>query len=195
MKNALLLLSVWVGIIVAAYAVVYWDQGIEQPLPISVLEPAGSTYVDPNGRFSLVVPSAWDLEEMDTLVLLTDPRGEIEVTVFSVEQEVPEAALLLALGIVGSDEASGAVAVEEIPAVGTTERAVKVTGPANGDEASYGLAYLYEGETIVLLVRGNGKALENRAEDLELIEAGIMVPAAAAEETAPVEEAAPVVEL
>jgi hypothetical protein len=79
--------------------------------------------------------------------------------------------------------------------VGTTERAVKVTGPANGDEASYGLAYLYEGETIVLLVRGNGKALENRAEDLELIEAGIMVPAAAAEETAPVEEAAPVVEL
>ena len=33
MKNALLLLSVWVGIIVAAYAMVYWDRGIEQPLP------------------------------------------------------------------------------------------------------------------------------------------------------------------
>ena len=195
MKNALLLLSVWVGIIVAAYAMVYWDPGIEPPLPISVLEPAGTTYVDPNGRFSLVVPSAWDLEEVGTLVLLTDPSGEIEVTIFSVEQEVPEAALLLARGSVGSDETSGAIAVAEIPPVGATERAVRITGPANDDEASYGLAYLYEGETIVLLVRGDEKALEDRAEDLDRIEAGITVPAAAGEETAPVEEAAPVVEL
>lgn len=195
MKNALLLLSVWVGIIVAAYAMVYWDPGIEQPLPISVLEPADSTYVDPNGRFSLVVPSAWDLEEMETLVLLTDPSGEIEVTIFSVEQEIPEAALLLALGIIDADPASEAVAVEEISPAGATERAVKIAGPADEDETSYGLAYLYEGESIVLLVRGDKKALENRTEDLGRIEAGIAIPAAAGEETTPVEEAEPVVEL
>ncbi len=195
MKNALFLLSAWVAIIIAAYAMVYWDQGIEPPLPISVLEPAGTTYVDPNDRFSLVVPSAWELEEVGTLVLLTDPSGKIEVTIFSVEQEVPEAALLLALGIVGSDETSGAIAVAEIPPAGATERAVKITGPANGDEASYGLAYLYEGETIVLLVRGDEQALANRAEDLDRIESGIAVPAAAVEETIPVEEAAPIVEL
>ena len=195
MKNALLLLSVWVGIIVAAYAMVYWDRGIEQPLPISVLEPAGTTYVDPNGRFSLVVPAAWDLEEMGTLVLLTDPSGAIEVTIFSVEQEVPEAALLLALGIIDADPASEAMAVEEISPAGATERAVKIWGPADGDETSYGLAYLYEGESTVLLVRGDGKALESRAEDLAFIEAGIRVPAAADEVTTPAEEVEPLVEL
>ncbi len=195
MKNALLLLSIWVGIIVAAYAMVYWDRGIEQPLPISVFEPADSTYVDPNGRFSLVVPSAWDLEEMETFVLLTDPSGEIEVRIFSVEQEIPEAALLLALGIIDADPASEAVAVEEISPVGAAERAVKISGPADEDETSYGLAYLYEGESVVLLVRGDEKALEHRAEDLGRIEAGIAIPAAAGEETTPVKEAAPVVEL
>jgi len=195
MKNALLLLSLWVGIIVAAYAMVYWDRGIEPPLPISMLEPAGSTYADPDGRFSLAVPSTWSLEETETLVLLTDPSGKIEVTAFTVEESIPEAALLVALGIVDADPASEAVAVEEIPAVGASERAVKIAVPASGNEVSYGLAYLHNGESIVFLVRGDGKALETRAEDLEFIEAGIMVPAAAGEETSPAEEASPVVEL
>jgi hypothetical protein len=195
MKNALLLLSVWVGIIVAAYAMVYWDRGIEQPLPMSVLEPAHSTYVDPGGRFSLVVPSTWDLEETETLVRLTDPSGKIEVTAFTVEESIPEAALLLALGILDADPASETVAVEEIRPAGASERAVKIAVPVSGDEVSYGLAYLHNGESIVFLVRGDGKALEDRAEDLELIEAEIMVPAVTGEETKPAEEAAPVVEL
>ena len=195
MKNALLLLSVWVGIIVAAYAMVYWDRGIEQPLPISVLEPADSTYVDPGGRFSLVVPSTWDLEETETLVRLTDPSGKIEVTAFTVEESIPEAALLLALGILDADPASETVAVEEIRPAGASERAVKIAVPVSGDEVSYGLAYLHNGESIVFLVRGDGKALEDRAEDLELIEAEIMVPAVTGEETKLAEEAAPVVEL
>lgn len=195
MKNALLLLSVWVGIIVAAYAMVYWDRGIEQPLPISALEPADSTYVDPDGRFSLVVPSAWDLEETETLVRLTDPSGKIEVTAFAVEESIPEAALLFALGIIDADPASDTVAVEGIPPAGASERAVKIAVPASGNEVSYGLAYLYDGESVVFLVRGDGKALEDRVQDLELIETGIMVPAVTGEETKLVEEAAPVVEL
>ena len=195
MKNALLLLSMWVGIIVAAYVMVYWDGGIEQPLPMSVLEPAGSTYVEPNGRFSLAVPLTWDVEETGTSVLLTDPSDEIEVTVSAVEESVPESALLVALGIVGVDGPSEAIAVEEIPPVGASERAVRVARPSADGSARYGLAYLYEGETIVLLVRGGDEALRERAADLELIEAGIAVPAAAVEETEAAGEIEPVVEL
>ncbi len=195
MKNALLLLSIWLGIIVAAYAMVYWDWGIEQPLPISVLEPASSTYVEPNGRFSLAVPLAWDVEETGTSVLLTDPSDEIEVTVFTVEESVPESALLVVLGIVGADGPSEEIAVEEIPPAGASERAVRIAGPLEDEVSSYGLAYLYEGETVVLLVRGGEEALQDRAADLELIEAGITVPAAAVEETGGAEEAEPVVEL
>ncbi len=195
MKNALLLVSIWVGIILVAYAMVYWDWGIEQPLPISVLEPASSTYVDPNGRFSLAVPLAWDVEETETSVLLTDPSDEIEVTVSVVEETVPESALLVALGIVGVDGAPEEFAVEEISPVGASERAVRIALPSADGSARYGLAYLYEGETVVLLVRGGEEALRDRAADLELIEAGIAVPAAAVEETGGAGEAEPVVEL
>jgi len=195
MKNAVFLLSIWVGILLVAYAMVYWDRGVEPPLPISVLEPASSTYVDPSGRFSLAVPSTWDVEETGTSVLLTDPSGEIEVEAFAVEEPVPESALLVALGIAGGDEPSEAIAVEEIPPVGASERAVRMAGPPVDGGTSYGLAYLYEGETIVLLVRGSDEALRDRAADVGLIEAGIAVPASAVEETVPVEDAAPVVGL
>ncbi len=195
MKNALLLLSIWVGIIITAYVMVYWDRGIEQPLPISVLEPASSTYVEPNGWFSLAVPSTWDVEETGTSVLLTDPSDEIEVTVSAVEESVPESALLAALGIAGADGPSEAIAVEEIPPVGASERAVRIARPSADGETRYGLAFLYEGETIVLLVRGDDEALRDRAADLELIEAGITVPAASVEETEGAGDVEPVVEL
>jgi hypothetical protein len=195
MKNAVFLLSVWVGIIVAAYAMVYWDWGIEPPLPISLVEPVESRYADPNGRFGLVFPSTWDLEVAEALVLLTDPSGQIEVTVSSVEEPVPEAALLLALGITDAEPGSEPVAVEGVSPPGAAERAVKIIGPADDGEASYGVGYLYEGRTIVLLVRGSGKALEDRFAELGRIEAGIAIPAVVSQDTVPVEDLAPVVEL
>ena len=192
MKNAVFLLSVWVGIIVAAYAMVYWDPGIEPPLPISVVEPAESRYAEPDGRFGLVFPSSWELEETETSVLLSDPSAKIEVRVSSVEQLVPEAALLLALGIVEAEPGSAPVAVEEVAPPGAAERAVKITGPATDGNASYGFAYLYEEGTILLLVRGDEAALEDRAADLDRIESGILIPAP---ETRPIEEPPPAVEL
>jgi hypothetical protein len=195
MKNALFLLSIWVGIIVAAYALVYWDQGIEQPLPISISEQSAIAYVDPSGRFSLAVPPAWDIDESETFVVLTDPSDEIEVTVFSVEQPVPEAALLVALGITDSVSPDEAVTVEELSPSGEAERAVRIAGPAEEGKIRYGLAYLYQGESIVVLVRGSVTALRERSGDLDLIETGIRIPAAIDEESAPIQEEAPVVEL
>ena len=195
MKNALLLLSIWVGIIVFAYVVVFWDQAVEPSLPISVPESTSYAYVDPDGVFGLAVPSAWAIEETKTSVLLTDPLGEIEVTAFAVEEPIPETALLVALGLVGPDGASEAIGAEELPLVGASERGIRITGPTCEGEASYGLAYLYEGQSIVLLVRGDEGALEDRREELDLIEAGITVPASVDAETGPVEEPVPVVEL
>jgi len=195
MKNALFLLSIWVGIIVVAYAVVFWDQGIERALPISVLEPESYAYVDPAGVFGLAVPSAWGVEETETFVLLTDPSGEVEVSVFTAEESVPETALLVALGIAGADGESEAVAAEEVEPVGASERAVRIAGPLSEGEASYGLAYLYEGQSVILLVRGAEESLRSRRDDLGLIEGGITVPAPADTQAAPLEERAPVVEL
>jgi len=196
MKNALFLLTIWVGIIVAAYAMVYWDRGIEPPLPISILASSDLRYADPGGRFSLAYPATWDLEEAEAFVHLTDPLAKIDVTVFAVEESVPETALLHALGILDSEEEDrGLLAVEEIPAPGEAERAVRIAGPVDGGLASYGLAYLYGEETIVVLVRGEETAIGARGSELDRIESGLRIPAAAAGETAPNGEAATVVEL
>ncbi len=193
MKNAVFLASIWVAIIIVAYAMVYWDRGIEQPLPISILEPSSVAYVDPDGRFGLEVPKGWDLEETETVVVLTDPAATVEVTVGVVEEPIPETALLVALGIVGSDETGGLV--EELPAAGASERAVRMTGPAIDARESYGLAYLYEGTTVILIVRGSADGLALRADDLALIETGVTVPAPAGDEAMPAEEGEPAVAL
>jgi len=191
MRNALLLLSIWVGIIFAAYAMVYWDGGTEPPLSIDVLDPPDAVYADDEGRFSLSYPAMWTLIAEDGTVTLGDPYRTIEVTIFSTEAEVPEAALLSALGVVGSDE-QGSFEVEEIDA-GGADRAVRIEA-SQGAEADYGLAYLYGGETVVVLVRGDAEEIDARAAVLERIEAGISVPAAAAP-APPVEATPAVVEL
>jgi hypothetical protein len=191
MRNALLLLSIWVGIIFAAYAMVYWDGGTEPPLSIEVLDPPDAVYADDEGRFSLSYPAMWTLIAEDGTVTLGDPHRTIEVSIFSVEAEVPEAALLSALGLVGSDE-QGSFEVEEID-TGGAERAVRIEA-AEGAEGGYGLAYLNGGETVVVLVRGDAEEIDARAAVLERIEAGISVPAAAAP-VPPVEATPAVVEL
>ncbi len=194
MKNALLLLSIWVGIIIAAYGLVYWDRGIEQPLPISILESSDSTYADPGGRFSLVYPSAWALEVTEASVFLTDPRGSVEISIFAAEEPVPESALLHAMGLIDAEAEHGSLAVEAIPA-GASERAVRIAGPTDAGDVRYGLAYLYEGESIVVLVRGDESAIEARRASLDRIESAIAVPAAQVPEDVPLGDVEPVVQL
>jgi hypothetical protein len=192
MRNALLLLSIWVGIIFAAYLMVYWDAGSEPPLSMQVLEPPDAVHVDAEGRFSLIYPPTWTLIAEDGTVTLGDPYRTVEVEISEAEEAVPEAALLAALGLVGSDE-QGSFDVEETDA-GGAERAVRIAAPAEEGDAEYGLAFLYEGKTILMLVRGSADAIAARTSALRRIESGISVPAAPAVEV-PVEEAAPVVEL
>jgi len=195
MRNALLLLSVWVGIILATYAMVYWDAGVESPVQGAALAPGPITYTDPDGRFSLIVPPGWSVERSEGRAMLTDPSEAVAVSVFATDEEIPETALLSALGMVGDDCPAGDNPVRDIAPAGASERAVRIAGPRSGDEASYGLGYLYEGETLVVLVRGSEDAIERVADDLTRIEESLEIPAAPVEEAAPAEEPAPLVEL
>ena len=78
MKNALILTGVWLGILVTAYAIVFWDQGIDRPLPISVLEQQIQTvepeYVHPDGLFSVSIPMGWQMAEDMAIARMTDPN-------------------------------------------------------------------------------------------------------------------------
>ncbi len=193
MKNALLLLTIWLGILFAAYMMVYWDGGAESPIPTLLPEPTDAVYIDSAGRFGLVFPSTWTIDETDSSVLLSGPDGRIEIEITSVDEPVPEAALLDALGIIEADEKPDALAVEEIETSADVVRGVRLAAATREEKAGYGLAYLLESETLLVLVSGDEQALEARAEELKKIEAGIVIPAS--EMAAPEPAIDPVVEL
>jgi CubicO group peptidase (beta-lactamase class C family) len=49
--------------------------------------PADNVYVDPDGRFSIPVPTNWTVDVEDGLVVLTDPEGDFTTTVAVVEAD------------------------------------------------------------------------------------------------------------
>ena len=192
MKNALFLLSIWVGIILAAYAMVYWDPGVEPPTVTEALQLPDAVYVDGDGRFSFSYPPTWTLVAQDGTVTLSDLHRDVEVTIYATDEPIPETVLLDALGLAGADRGTPPFEVEEAPVAGASERAVRI---APTDGSGYGLGYLYEGGTVVFLVRGDSEAVEDRAAALARIESGFAVPAEEEEEETPAESTAPVVEL
>ncbi len=90
MRNALILTGVWLGILVTAYAIVFWDQGIDRPLPISILEEQAasmpSEFVHPEGLYSLPIPMGWQVAEDTGDVELLDPNELVTVVVMALEE-------------------------------------------------------------------------------------------------------------
>jgi len=78
MKNAMLLLGIWVGIILAAYGMVYWGGAPATSADTLTRE---LLYVDEEGTFQVPVPIGWWTEETDNGVVLHDPLQEITVRV------------------------------------------------------------------------------------------------------------------
>ena len=76
MKNAMLLLGIWVGIILTAYGLVYWggDVGTSADALMSA-----SLYVDANGAFEVPVPVGWWVDETESGAVLHGPLQEITV--------------------------------------------------------------------------------------------------------------------
>jgi len=175
MKNALLLTTIWVAILLTAYAIVYWDQGIDEPFPISVLdEEAEASYVDPDGSFSLTLPLGWDVEPGDVAVELVSPDENLGGWIVSMESDDLEAAVDVAWEMVDPAFDASLLAIEPIE----PEQAVRAV--YDGEEAGetiYGIALGADGLVVVMLVRGRAEVAEAYADDLEEVLEGLAVPA------------------
>ena len=179
MKNALLLTTIWVGILFAAYAIVYWDQGIDEPFPISVLDQeTEASYVDPEGFFSLTVPLGWDVAEGEAVVELVSPDDDLGGWVVAIESNDLEAALDAAWELADSDFAGEPVSIEALELEDGADGAViAVYGGEETSETIYGVAQSSESHAVVLLVRGSSEIAETYAEDLDAILRDLTVPA------------------
>ena len=181
MRNALILTGIWLGILVTAYALVFWDQGIDRPLPISVLkeqvQSAEPEYIHPDRLFSVPIPMGWLVIEEAEYVQMTDPNESISVWVVAVdtldlESSLDEALTLLDLG------PEFVMTSAAVPADAWTGEDVGVIYQRESEDDVVSVrARRPQDWTVVMLARGPEGALDALSENIEWIWSELGIPA------------------
>ncbi len=193
MRNAMILLGLWVGIILTAYSLVYIDgNGGPTPSQLALVERlAERTYVDPDGRFQFEAPPGWRVEETYDGVHLVDPVERIEAWIVVVGDIGVARAVEIGCEIASPCPGKEFVGFDELPPPGFAERKVRITYEAEDEQTLlYGVGFVLLRETIVLVVQGNRGVCEQRIGELMTIEESLTIPTGAPEpeaDSAPVE--------
>lgn len=178
MKNAMILLGLWIGIILAAYSIAYVDSGGPTPVELSSLARiANRTYVDPSGRFELVVPIGWRTAQEGNLLHLTDPLEKVDAWIVPVDDMAAVRAIETAWERAAPCFEKEFGSFSEMTPVEPEIRKVRIDYRAASDLLASGAAHVVRGGTIVLLVRGDLATCQGReADDLEGLEETLTVP-------------------
>ena len=177
MRNAMILLGLWVGIILTAYAVVFTGTDEPTPAQLALLERvADRTVVDVERRFQFQVPPGWRVTQMEDGVRLIDPLDQMKVWVVVVDDMAAPRAIRIACEWMAPCEGEGLESFQELPPPAFAERKVRITYTTDSDIVVYGSGFVRIGETVVLLVRADRDAYEARRESLDSIEQTLTVP-------------------
>ena len=133
-------------------------------------------YSDPQGRFTVPIPTNWTATTRDGYALLTSPDEEIEVAIVVVPDPNLEAGVAQAWTIVDPELDTPVSKVTEVPPYGGLERVISVeyeTGESDVVMAALGL--LSEGNTYALLFRGDLIAVSQRSAQLSIIQTGFRI--------------------
>jgi len=138
-------------------------------------------YEDPNGLFSIPIPTNWTAEPGDGYGILTSPEGGITVYVLTVESDDIEEAVAAAWAIV--DPAFDLEPDEVIEAPPTSaqegaEKAFTITYDT-GDEDEVILAggWVYQGIVYIEVIKADLVALQQRISQLQIIDTGFTINA------------------
>ncbi len=182
MRNALILTGLWLGILVTAYAIVFWGNGIERPLPISMLEEQGvaaaeSTYTQPDGLFSVSIPMGWQMLQDAEYLEMEDPNGAVVVWVTTEASSTLADALAGALTLAGVGP-EFSVSPFDLPAEPWNGDTVAVTYRNDGnDEVVSARVQRVQDQTVVMLAQGPEKAVDALTDNLDWIWSSLAIPA------------------
>ena len=186
MRNALILTGMWLGILVTAYAIVFWDQGIERPLPISILEQqaelAAPDFVHSGGVFSMSVPMGWDMDKvLGVYVHMTDPNAIITVWIIATEEMDLDGTLAVAFSLldVGDDASEfNMVSSVSLPLDMWFGDDVSMTYQEDGGDDVVSIRARRPNEwTVMMVARGARRDIEALTENLEWIWSELAIPA------------------
>ncbi len=171
MKNAALLVGIWLGIILFAYSVVY----LQADGPTRVTIAGDAETIDEQNGFSLPLPLGWSLRAIDGAAELTAPISGIEAWALSVPVSTVEGALAAAWEVLDPCSSCQRPAILETTPL-SDGRDGAILGLAPDVDGRTGRAVvLLQGESarVLLLRLGAGISLPERVDaDLARIEAG-----------------------
>jgi CubicO group peptidase (beta-lactamase class C family) len=149
----------------------------EEANPASAPASDEALYSDPDGRYTVPIPTNWTAESAGGYVALSSPQEQIQVFILVLPGDDLEAAVAEAWTTVDSSFALEPSQVLELPAGGGIERAVSVDYDTGSppSEIVAAIAQLHEGQIYVLLFRGELGAVQQRAAQLGIIQSGFTI--------------------
>lgn len=185
MKNALILTGVWLGILVTAYAIVFWDQGMDRPLPISVLEHQAELsepdFVHPDELFSVSAPMGWHVENGVDIARMTDPNEDVTVQIVFTQSSVLDDVLDEVFTLAGVGDDYSRIASVSLPMGEWLGNDVSVTYRSeSADDVIFIRVQRPEDWTLALIAQGKEQMLDVLSDNLEWIWSEVEIPAATA---------------
>lgn len=142
------------------------------------LQDAADRYEDPEGRFSVPIPTGWTAEQAGGYGVLTDPDGEIVIAVLAQDGSDLEAAIAEAWQVVDPGFSMQPLDVAPIPPpLPGTEAGLVITydiGDLTG-EVVQAFAVLADGVSYVMLIRADPIAAQERASQIDIIASGFTI--------------------
>ncbi|TET43365.1 MAG: hypothetical protein E3J66_02010, partial [Dehalococcoidia bacterium] len=130
-------------------------------------------YEDPNGRFSVPIPTSWTVEQAEGYGILTSPDGGLTVYVMAVEAESVEEGTRAAWAVIDPTFDLEPDEVIQEPVTNGAEEAVTITyDTEDDDEIVIAGGWLYEGIAYIEIFRGDLITLQKRMYQLSIISTG-----------------------
>ncbi len=150
------------------------------PGPVPV-DPAGTpgeaanVYEDPEGIFTVPVPTGWTVEERDDHLALTSPEGGIRLHFLTFGEDDLQAVIERAWASIDSEFDVPVDAVLEPPSDPGIERTAVVNYDNPSGMVYQAIAQLHEGVAHVLLVDADLEAVQRRGSQINLIFSGYRI--------------------
>ncbi|MFN8374297.1 MAG: serine hydrolase domain-containing protein [Anaerolineae bacterium] len=153
------------------------------------------TYQDPDGRFTVPIPTNWTAEQAEGYGILRDPDEEIIVYALAVEAEDVPAGIDAAWAIIDPEFDLEPIQTQDVPSAQGIEATVVVT--YNTDlqvRVVQAFGQLYDGVVYLLIFDAQTTAAQQRASQIQIIAGGLSIAALTqtglnAEDVRPIDDA------
>jgi CubicO group peptidase (beta-lactamase class C family) len=137
-----------------------------------------AVYEDPDGLFSVPIPTNWTVEQADGYAVLSSPDDEITLKMLAIEGDDVEEAIKAAWAVVDPELDLEPEAISDRPPPAGIEKYLVVTYDS-GDESEilWASGRLYQGVVYTFLGQADTVAYEKRASQLGIIGSGFTIKA------------------